>query len=66
MNWNWPWQGKAGGRPAMPEKIMPEKKSGVGFVALHAGGEAHWTRRDYAALAREGFMRIRWRTARCG
>jgi HK97 family phage portal protein len=50
MAWNWPWK-RDGGR------IVPEKKSGTGFVALHAAGEAHWTRRDYAALAREGFMR---------
>ena len=49
MNWNWPW--KAGG------VAVPEKKSGTGFVALHMQGEALWTRRDYAALAREGFMR---------
>ena len=49
MVWNWPW--KAG------SVAVPEKKSGMGFVALHAAGEAHWTRRDYAALAREGFMR---------
>jgi HK97 family phage portal protein len=28
-----------------------------GFIALHAQGEARWTRRDYATLAREGFMR---------
>jgi HK97 family phage portal protein len=50
MKWNWPWKGDGG-------RIVPEKKSGTGFVALHAAGEAHWTRRDYAALAREGFMR---------
>ena len=36
-----------------------EEKSGSagGFIAFHAQGEARWTRRDYAALAREGFMR---------
>ena len=50
MAWNWPWK-RDGGR------IVPERKSGTGFVALHAAGEARWTRRDYAALAREGFMR---------
>ena len=50
MTWNWPWK-TAGGN------VVPERKSGYGFVALHAAGEAHWTRRDYAALAREGFMR---------
>jgi HK97 family phage portal protein len=37
--------------------MTPELKSGGGFVAIHAAGEARWTRRDYAALAREGFMR---------
>ncbi|HEY6633601.1 MAG TPA: phage portal protein [Rhizobiaceae bacterium] len=50
MTWNWPWK-RDGGR------IVAEKKSGAGFVALHAAGEARWTRRDYAALAREGFMK---------
>jgi HK97 family phage portal protein len=50
MAWNWPW--KTGGG-----NVVPEKKSGIGFVALHAAGEVHWTRRDYAALAREGFMK---------
>lgn len=54
MALNWPWSRKTrnGGS-------LPECKSGVstGFVAIHAQGEARWTRRDYAALAREGFMR---------
>ncbi|HTV69994.1 MAG TPA: phage portal protein [Rhizobiaceae bacterium] len=50
MNWNWPWAKHAHGTFAR------EHKSG-GFVAIHAAGEARWTRRDYAALAREGFMR---------
>jgi len=54
MAWNWPW--KAAGGNAVPNAIS-EKKSGLGFVALHAAGEAHWTRRDYAGLAREGFMK---------
>ncbi len=50
MAFNWPW--KRGGA------IVPERKSApTGFVALHAQGEARWTRRDYGALAREGFMR---------
>ena len=49
MAWNWRFRG---GRSA-----VPERKNGTGFVALHASGEAHWTRRDYAALAREGFMK---------
>ncbi|MEJ6781368.1 phage portal protein [Aminobacter sp. Piv2-1] len=54
MAMNWPWSRKTrnGGS-------LPERKSGMstGFVAIHAQGEARWTRRDYAALAREGFMR---------
>ncbi|MEQ1942265.1 phage portal protein [Mesorhizobium sp. VNQ89] len=50
MVWNWPWKRDGG-------SVVPERKSGTGFVALHATGEAHWTRRDYAALAREGFMK---------
>lgn len=51
---NWPWFGWTGKASA-----VPERKSGgpTGFVALHAQGEARWTRRDYATLAREGFMR---------
>lgn len=48
MGWNWPWA-----------RQNVERKGGSlhGFVALHAQGEAAWTRRDYATLAREGFMR---------
>ena len=49
MAWNWPWKRDGA--------VVPERKSATGFVALHANGEARWTRRDYAALAREGFMR---------
>lgn len=51
MAWNWPWSARRG---AGAEE---RKHAGFGFVALHAQGEPHWTRRDYAALAREGFMR---------
>ncbi|CAM5503722.1 HK97 family phage portal protein [Aquamicrobium terrae] len=52
MAWTWPrFGGKAGARP-------PERKTAPsGFIAFHAQGEANWTRRDYATLAREGFMR---------
>lgn len=42
-----------------PRASRPEAKSSApayGFVALHAQGEAHWSRRDYATLARTGFM----------
>ena len=49
MAWNWPWR---------PAGVAPERKSAqTGFVALHAGGDAQWTRRDYASLARQGYMR---------
>jgi len=52
MAWNWPWAR----RPGMA--ALAEKKAATpGFVALHLQGEASWTRRDYTALAREGFMR---------
>lgn len=54
MAWNWSWLRAAGNAGA-----RREQKSGLpgGFIAFHAQGEAHWTRRDYAALAHEGFMR---------
>lgn len=52
MSLIWPWAKRPGW------KAVPEGKGGgYGFVALHVEGEAHWTRRDYAALAREGYMR---------
>ncbi len=42
------------------------KGGGYGFVALERQGQASWTRRDYAALAREGYLRnpIVYRAAR--
>jgi HK97 family phage portal protein len=52
MAWNWPWLRRAAA--TMP---VERKDASYGFVALHAQGEARWTRRDYAGLAREGFMR---------
>ncbi|WP_394890889.1 phage portal protein [Mesorhizobium sp. AaZ16] len=52
MSFKWPWPRNAGNGGA-----LPERKQATGFVALHAQGEARWTRRDYATLAREGFMR---------
>ncbi|MBX3575860.1 MAG: phage portal protein [Rhizobiaceae bacterium] len=45
----WPWS-------RTRRATARETKSG-GFVAIHAAGEARWTRRDFAGLAREGFMR---------
>jgi len=53
MAWTWPWprKGNAAG-------VRVETKGALGgFIAFQAQAEARWTRRDYAALAREGFMR---------
>ena len=52
MDWKWPWP-----RRRETLGVRAEQKSGAGFIAFHAQGEARWTRRDYAALAREGFMK---------
>jgi HK97 family phage portal protein len=50
--WKWkPWRG--GG----DEPRLEAKSGGYGFVALEAQGSATWTRRDYAALTREGYLR---------
>ncbi|MDI6026525.1 phage portal protein [Corticibacterium sp. UT-5YL-CI-8] len=59
MAWTWPWPRKAGIAAARVERKHAEHKHAgqTGFIALHAQGEANWTRRDYAALSREGFMR---------
>lgn len=54
MAWKWPWAWRPGGKGIALER---KQAGGHGFVALHAQGEALWTRRDYASLAREGFMR---------
>jgi HK97 family phage portal protein len=54
MQLKWPWR-----RGARNGGGVAEAKSGWGgsFVALHMQADAAWTRRDYGALAREGFMR---------
>lgn len=52
MAFRFPWLKPAGG-----SAVIEKKAAGYGFVALHMEGEARWTRRDYAGLAREGFMR---------
>ena len=53
MPFNWPWMLRPGRKTA-----SVESKSGAsGFVAIHAQGEARWTKRDYVTLAREGYMR---------
>ncbi|MDP3897628.1 MAG: phage portal protein [Mesorhizobium sp.] len=49
MNLIWPFARRA--------VRVAERKEASGFVALHMQGDAVWTRRDYAGLAREGFMR---------
>ena len=54
MAWTWPWARRPGRETFAAER---KQAGGYGFVALHAQGEARWTRRDYAALAHEGYMR---------
>ncbi|WP_422392445.1 phage portal protein [Nitratireductor thuwali] len=51
---NWPWTWRPGGNGAPAER---KQASMGGFVALHREAEAIWTRKDYASLAREGFMK---------
>jgi HK97 family phage portal protein len=53
MALRWPWP-RAAGNDGVRAEV---KNAPAGFIALHAQGEARWTRRDYATLAREGFMR---------
>ena len=53
MRLTWPW---ATPRTTPRVPTPPERKQTGGFVALHMAGEAHWTKRDYAGLAREGYM----------
>ncbi|MEX0345052.1 MAG: phage portal protein [Rhizobiaceae bacterium] len=54
MNWNWPWKrGPARSR----EPVETKNALSGGFIAWHSQSDASWTRRDFAALAREGFMR---------
>jgi HK97 family phage portal protein len=55
MAFKWPWAARPA-RLGAPERKAADGISG-GFIALHGQGEAQWTRRDYAALSREGFMR---------
>ncbi|MGY6708753.1 MAG: phage portal protein [Rhizobiaceae bacterium] len=51
MAFNWPFSRRPAAKPA------ETKQAGTGFVALHLAEAAHWTRHDYAALAREGYMK---------
>ncbi len=62
MAWKWPWPRNAGNDVARPER----KSGGLGFVTLHAQGEARWTHRDYTALAREGSCATPSCIAPCG
>jgi HK97 family phage portal protein len=59
MAWTWPWSRDRANDVARPAGGAIERKAGPlgGLVAFHAQGEPRWTRRDYGALAREGFMR---------
>jgi len=59
MAWTWPWSRDRANDAARPVGSAVEQKAGPlgGLVAFHGQGEPRWTRRDYAALAREGFMR---------
>lgn len=53
MAWYRPWAW----RPGRTNAPLERKQGGAtGFIALHGQGAARWTRRDYASLAREGFM----------
>lgn len=53
MALRWPWhRPRNGGAHAEMKNAAPQ-----GFIAFHAQGEACWIPRDYATLAREGFMR---------
>ncbi|MEO9341134.1 phage portal protein [Mesorhizobium sp. SB112] len=54
MAWKWPWHNPAGMGGALPRL---KTKAAGGFISIQAQSEAVWTRRDYGALAREGFMR---------
>ncbi|MHB2265913.1 phage portal protein [Aliihoeflea sp. PC F10.4] len=55
MGWNWPWAARSGNDGARLE--TRSAGSSPGLIALHLNGDAVWTRGDYAALSREGFMR---------
>ena len=54
MAWKWPWPRAAGNDGV---RVEMKSSAGGGFIAFHQQGAAHWTRRDYATLSREGFMR---------
>ncbi|WP_349366648.1 MAG: phage portal protein [Nitratireductor rhodophyticola] len=53
MAWYWPWAKRPGGAVA---PVETKQMHAGGFVALHREAEARFSRRDYAAMSREGFM----------
>ena len=59
MAWIWPWSRTGGEERARGDAPYSERKhlQPASLIALHGQGEARWTRRDYAGLAREGFIR---------
>ncbi|MCC0026349.1 MAG: phage portal protein [Brucellaceae bacterium] len=63
MALHWPWAQRPGGAAACApdshkagEPGVTKAAGGFGFVALHLNGAAAWTGRDYAGLARHGYM----------
>lgn len=49
MKLKWPWS-------RGNDLARLERKDAYGFITLQTQGEARWSRRDYASLARAGFM----------
>lgn len=43
--------------PAAKDAVVPEAKTFGGLFTFATGGNAHWSTRNYAGLAREGYMR---------
>src|SRR5690606_8879220 len=56
MAWKWPWR-KSAANDGLRGVAGRQTKMASGFVALHMEHNASWIGRDYATLAREGFMR---------
>lgn len=56
MRLTWPWPRTNPRAQTRLAHTPPERKDAAGFVALHLAGQARFTRRDYAGLAREGYM----------
>jgi HK97 family phage portal protein len=66
----WPWRPFRPESPGAPESTgaspVPNRKSGIGMIALHGLAQAEWGAQDYGTLARDGFMRnpVAYRAAR--